>query len=620
VPPPVPLTPRAAAEVAVAAESVTLRIEAGMHTAVIKRIALTADGRTLATASDDKTVRLWALPEGRLVRVLRPPVGPGDEGKVYAVAIAPDGRWVAAGGWEKSDHVSIFDTHSGAILARLGPLPNVITDLEVSPDGLRLAAGLFGSNGIRVWARSPSPRSAQPVRGEGRGEGQRNTLRPASAPHPDPLPMPKEAWREGDWALAFEDRDYGGEVYGLAFARDGRLAVTSYDGHVRLYDPGGRRVAKVKAPGGARPFGVAVSPDGTRLAVGYEDSTRVDVLDAATLAPLFAADTSGIGNDDLSKVTWLADGRLAAAGRYRQDGRQPIVVWADGGRGPRTAWRGPENTVMDLAPWHGGLAFGAHDPALGLRYAAGAPVLDIGPPMADLRGKVREHFLVSADGRRLRLGLGYGGAHPHLLDLAGPSLAASPTAPADLRPAETRALSIDGWEDGTAPKLTTGGWLSRKTVPLALKPYERARSLAIAPDAGAFVLGTEWYLRRFDATGQELWQHPVPGVVWGVNLARDGRLIVAAYGDGTIRWHRARDGQELLACFVHLPEGPGGPKHWVLWTPAGHYTASPGGHDLVGWHVNRGPDEAAAFYPADTFRRTFEKPDIVAAALDAADR
>ena len=71
-----------------------------MHTATIKRISLTADGRMMATGSDDKTVRLWSLPDGKLLRTLRPPIGPGNDGKVYAVALAPDGSWVAAGGWD----------------------------------------------------------------------------------------------------------------------------------------------------------------------------------------------------------------------------------------------------------------------------------------------------------------------------------------------------------------------------------------------------------------------------------------------------------------------------------------------------------------------------------------
>ena len=109
------------------------------------------------------------------------------------------------------------------------------------------------------------------------------------------------------------------------------------------------------------------------------------------------------------------------------------------------------------------------------------------------------------------------------------------------------------------------------------------------------------------------------GVAWGVNLAREGRLILAAYGDGTIRWHRAADGEELLALFIHVPDDPKAEKRWVLWTPEGYYTASPGGEDLIGWHVNRGADQAADFYPAHTFQSTFHRPDLIAKALDKAD-
>ncbi len=82
-----------------------LRIEPGMHTAVIRRIGVDAACTLMVTGSDDKTARLWALPEGgrespKLLRTLRVPIGEGYEGRVNAVALSPDGRWVAAGGWD----------------------------------------------------------------------------------------------------------------------------------------------------------------------------------------------------------------------------------------------------------------------------------------------------------------------------------------------------------------------------------------------------------------------------------------------------------------------------------------------------------------------------------------
>ena len=80
-----------------------LRLETGMHTAMIKRIATDAAGRYAVSASDDKTARVWEVATGRLVQVLRPPQDAGNEGKLYAVALSPDGATVAAAGWTGSD-------------------------------------------------------------------------------------------------------------------------------------------------------------------------------------------------------------------------------------------------------------------------------------------------------------------------------------------------------------------------------------------------------------------------------------------------------------------------------------------------------------------------------------
>jgi hypothetical protein len=66
-----------------------LRIETGMHSAVIWRIGADAQCRLLATGSEDKTMRLWST-DGKPLRTQRLPIGPGDEGKVYSVAVSPD--------------------------------------------------------------------------------------------------------------------------------------------------------------------------------------------------------------------------------------------------------------------------------------------------------------------------------------------------------------------------------------------------------------------------------------------------------------------------------------------------------------------------------------------------
>jgi hypothetical protein len=103
-------------------------------------------------------------------------------------------------------------------------------------------------------------------------------------------------------------------------------------------------------------------------------------------------------------------------------------------------------------------------------------------------------------------------------------------------------------------------------------------------------------------------------VAWGVNLARGGELVLAAFGDGTIRWYRWSDGKELLALFVDSES-----KAWVAWTPQGYYSASPGGEELIGWHVNRGWEQPADFFPAARFRDTYSRPDIVERVLDTMD-
>jgi hypothetical protein len=70
----------------------------------------------------------------------------------------------------------------------------------------------------------------------------------------------------------------------------------------------------------------------------------------------------------------------------------------------------------------------------------------------------------------------------------------------------------------------------------------------------------------------------------------------------------------LLALFVDRES-----RAWVAWTPSGYYSASPGGEELIGWHVNRGWEQTADFFPAARFRDTYARADIVERVLDTMD-
>jgi WD40 repeat protein len=544
-------------------EQPTLVIEPGMHTAQIFATGVDAAGRLAVTGALDKTVRVWSPTDGKLMRTIRMPAGPGNMGKIYAVAISPDGELIAAGGWTNTagepHWIYFIDTSTGKITKRISSGATTHS-LAFSQDGRYLAAGLYGRNGLRIYDQ------------------------------------------DRQWSETFRDTDYGSDIYGLSFAADGRLATASFDGKIRLYDQTFKLLPPRNVTGGKRPFRIAFSPDGNTLALGYREVPVVQLFDGRSLAPLPSPTLDGLNNGWLSKVAFSRDGKtLYAGGGYEDAHGAPVLAWTEAGRGGRRVLPAGTNTIADLvALTDGGLLVATGDPLVEVLEPNDKPRWVNSAPQADLRDQ-HDKLAVSADGTIVDFGFEPFGKSPLRFDLRALKLSRDPPANPQIIPAKLTGLAVEGWRIGESPTLDG--------KPIKLDKYEISRSLSVHPDGNRFVLGTDWNLRALGANGQSLWQVKVPATAWGVNITGDGRLVVAAYDDGTIRWHRMDDGRELLALFVLKDR-----QNWVAWTPEGFYYATPGAFGVLQWQVNHGFDAAADTVPVSAIPR-LRRPDALPLVL-----
>ena len=620
-----------------AEESATpmLRIETGMHTSLICGAAMDAARRYLATVSSDKTARVWDAASGKLIETLRPPIGDGDEGKLQdeskllsvdegklqSVAVSPMGDTVACGcyGGPAGDGtcVYLFNRKTGAMVRRIGGTKGPVNALAFSRDGRFLAAGTGPRGGVTVF-------------------------------------------RTSDGGLVGEADDYVGDVCGLAFAptdAEGapqRLVATAADGIVRMYkvletadvplrlvltaDLAANSRSLLYTPGDERatPGEAVFSPDGSMIAVGDFAHPHVTILSGDDLSLVEEHTVKGLRSGCLTAVCWTADGRHLIGGGLTGDSMPsnnlyewnvPGTVTSDDGEAveaaPTTRPASASTVVALFARADGGLVYSACDLALGVFGVSATRPLQFHPLPHYFEDA--GDLLVSRDGATFSVlrpasispaGFSLSERHANPPGAHAPAVPVGPgaaEAPAAVGPGRGRldppivarpGMDIGNWDHGATPSLN-----DQRVV---LDPAATCLGRAIAPDEQSFVLATDNSLQCFNQDRRQLWTQALPADAEKVNISGNGKIVIAALADGTVRWYRMTDGSEICALFAHRATG-----RWVLWTPTGDYDCSAGGEGLFGWHVNRGKDRAADFLPGSHFHGTRYKPDLLPEPLDA---
>ena len=113
------------------------------HSSSVNSVAVSPDSQLVASGSNDKTIKIWNLCTGELLRILTGHVEP-----VKSVAISPDGQSLVSGSWDKT--IKIWNIYTGKLLQTLFGHSGWVKSVAITPDGRILVSGSLDGT-IKIW-------------------------------------------------------------------------------------------------------------------------------------------------------------------------------------------------------------------------------------------------------------------------------------------------------------------------------------------------------------------------------------------------------------------------------------------------------------------------------------
>ena len=237
------------------------------HRSQVTRVAFSADGKRLATASLDEMVKVWDTTSGQETLTLKV-----QGSSVWSVAFSPDGKWLAATSYDRT--VKLWDATSGQETLTLKGHSDIVDDVAFSADGKWLASASFDGT-VKLWDATSGKEMVTLKGHTGRVESVAFSADGkwlASASEDQTVKL----WDATSGQETLTLKGHIGGVTSVAFSTDGkRLASGSWDQTVKVWDAmSGEETLTLKEYGG-RVNSVAFSADEKRLASTSWETVKV---------------------------------------------------------------------------------------------------------------------------------------------------------------------------------------------------------------------------------------------------------------------------------------------------------------------------------------------------------
>ncbi len=238
------------------------------HAAMTRAVAFSPDSRFLATASVDGAVKIWRLPDGKLVRSLSHDSG------LTSLAFAPDGSLLAGGGYDGT--VVLWPLAEKSPARTLKGHTGTVWTVAFAKDG-RLASGGEDKT-IRIWNPSDGA-TLRKLQGHSLNVWSVSFSPDGAALASGSFDHAVKVWRIETGALVRTLRGHTQAVVAVAFSPDGdTLASGGDDSAIRLWSARDGRLIRVLTGRSEHVYSVAFSPDGRWLASGGREKGALGTL------------------------------------------------------------------------------------------------------------------------------------------------------------------------------------------------------------------------------------------------------------------------------------------------------------------------------------------------------